>query len=230
MTDARRLFDAWRAYKREATGHPLDGLTQADVDDLNSAIQRAQARWKGQNAPTAAQDAPVSTKGGSTVSTPHPPPGNALAPSQAAFALIKEFEGYAKARPDGSVEAYPDPASGGEPFTVGFGSTGPGIVKGTVWTREQAEQRLEADVNRFAAAVAGAIGDTPTSQGEFDAMTSLAYNVGLGNLQKSTLLRKHKAGDKAGAAEEFVRWNKAAGKVMAGLTRRREAEARLYRG
>jgi lysozyme len=59
-------------------------------------------------------------------------------------------------------------------------------------------------------------------------MVSFAYNVGVGNLQSSTLLKKHKAGDYAGAKAEFAKWNKAAGKVMNGLTRRRTAEAQLY--
>jgi lysozyme len=57
---------------------------------------------------------------------------------------------------------------------------------------------------------------------------SFAYNVGMANLVKSTLLRKHKAGDHDGASREFAKWNKAAGKVLPGLTRRRAAEAALY--
>ena len=59
-------------------------------------------------------------------------------------------------------------------------------------------------------------------------MVSLAYNIGMGNFSASTLLRKHKAGDHAGAAAQFAVWNKANKKVMAGLTRRRAAEAALY--
>ena len=59
-------------------------------------------------------------------------------------------------------------------------------------------------------------------------MVSFAYNVGLGNLASSTLLKLHKAGDHAGAAAQFARWNKAAGKVLPGLTRRRTAESQLY--
>ena len=154
-----------------------------------------------------------------------------LRPSPACFAIIKEFEGYARRLPDGRCQAYPDPASGGDPWTIGFGSTGPGIKRGVIWTRQQAEERLEADVIRFAIGVAKKLeGGAATSQGQFDSLISLAYNVGLGNFQSSTLLKKHRAGNKAGAAAEFAKWNKAAGKVMAGLTRRRAAEAQLYRG
>ena len=156
--------------------------------------------------------------------------GPAMRPSQAAFDLIKQFEGYATKTADGGCKAYPDPASGGDPWTIGYGSTGPDVRPGTIWTQQQAEERLKADVSRFAAAVSDLIGSTPTLQREFDAMVSLAYNIGLGNFGGSTLLRKHKANDKAGAAAEFGKWRMAAGKVMKGLIRRRTAEAALYRG
>lgn len=160
-----------------------------------------------------------------------PPHGAAeLHPSRKGLDLIKSFEGYHKATADGGCEAYPDPGSGGDPWTIGFGSTGPDIKKGTRWTRAQADERFKAHVEEFAAGVRKLIGDATTTQGEFDALVSLAYNVGLGNLSSSTLLRLHKAGDKVGAADQFARWNKAAGRIMAGLTRRRAAEAALYRG
>lgn len=147
----------------------------------------------------------------------------ALRHGAAASALVKRFEGC-------RLSAYPDPASGGDPWTIGWGATGPGIRRGVTWTQAQADARLEADLARFAAAVAGMLGGAPTTQHRFDALVSFAYNLGTGNLAKSTLIRKHKAGDFAGAAAEFARWNKAAGKVLLGLTRRRSAEAKLYRG
>jgi GH24 family phage-related lysozyme (muramidase) len=142
--------------------------------------------------------------------------------SKAGLALIKSFEGL-------SLNAYPDPATGGEPWTVGFGATGPGIHKGVVWTQAQADSRFADDVSRFADGVSALLGTAPTTQGQFDAMVSLAYNIGLGNFKESTLLRLHKEGHYSMAADQFPRWNKASGKVMAGLTRRREAEAALYR-
>lgn len=128
------------------------------------------------------------------------------------------------------MKAYPDPATGGEPITIGYGHTQPGLKLGVVWTQAQADAALEADLARFARGVWNAIGEKETTQNRFDALVSFAFNVGLGNLLSSTLLRKHVAGDYAGAADQFIRWNRAAGKVLNGLTRRREAEAKLYRG
>ena len=151
-----------------------------------------------------------------------------MTPSSACISLIQTFEGCARKQPDGSFAAYPDPGSGGDPWTIGWGSTGTDVKPGVKWTQQQCDDRLAHDVSAFAAKVASAIGTAATGQHQFDAMVSFAYNLGIGNLQSSTLLRKHKAGDFAGAAQEFGKWNKAAGKVMAGLTRRRAAEAALY--
>ncbi len=149
-------------------------------------------------------------------------------PSSACIRLVQEFEGCEKKRGDGKFDAYPDPGSGGDPWTIGWGTTGSDVKKGVIWTQQQCDNRFTQDLNRFAQNVAKVIGDAATTQQQFDAMVSFAYNVGIGNLTSSTLLKKHKAGDYPGAANEFARWNKAAGKVMAGLTRRRAAEAALY--
>lgn len=151
-----------------------------------------------------------------------------MQPSQDCLKLIQSFEGCEKRQPDGTFKAYPDPGSGGDPWTIGWGSTGPDIKPGTVWTQKQCDDRFTAHVGEFAGKVAGLLGNARTTQHQFDAMVSFAYNVGTGNLASSTLLRKHKAGDYKGAQAEFGRWNKAAGKVLAGLTRRRAAEAQLY--
>jgi len=137
------------------------------------------------------------------------------------ISLIKRFEGCV-------LGAYPDPGTGGDPWTIGWGTTGPDIHKGLIWTQEQANERLASDVAKFAARVDQLIGDASTTQSEFDALVCLAYNIGLGNFGSSTLLKLHKAGRVQEAAQQFVRWNKAAGKIMRGLTRRREAESALY--
>lgn len=145
----------------------------------------------------------------------------------AGVALVKRFEGCARRRGDGQIEAYPDPGTGDAPWTIGWGAAGPGIGPGTVWSRAQCDARLVADLARHAAEVASAIGGAPTTQGQFDALVSFHYNTGA--IHRATLTRRHCAGDHHGAAREFARWNRAGGRVLAGLCRRRAAEAALYR-
>ena len=137
-----------------------------------------------------------------------------------ALRLIKKWEGC-------RLTAYPDPATGGDPWTIGWGSTGKGIGPGVQWTLEQADGRLSRDVGQFMGSVERMLRVKPEPN-ELGAMTSLAYNIGLGNFRSSTLLRKYNAGDKAGAAAEFLRWNRAAGKVMRGLTNRRADERGVF--
>jgi GH24 family phage-related lysozyme (muramidase) len=138
----------------------------------------------------------------------------------AGIALIQRFEGC-------SLAAYPDPGTGGAPWTIGWGATGPGIARGTVWTQAECDARLEADLVRYADDVSEALGEAATTQAQFDALVSFHYNTGA--IARATLTRKHRAGDFAGAAREFARWNRAGGRVLKGLSRRRAAEADLYR-
>ena len=116
--------------------------------------------------------------------------------------------------------------------TIGFGATGPDVKLGLTWTQAQADARFDADLAKFAAKVSALIGDAPTTPAQFGALVSLGYNIGTGQggLATSTLLRLHKAGKYTEAAAEFGRWNKQAGKVLNGLTRRRAAETALYMG
>ncbi|MBS0254128.1 MAG: lysozyme [Proteobacteria bacterium] len=145
---------------------------------------------------------------------------------QAGAHLIKSFEGCAKARPDGRFEAYPDPGTGGKPWTIGWGTTGPDVVKGLIWTQGDCDRRFLLDAQHFVNQVAALVGNAPTSQNQFDAMVSFQYNTG--HLAGSTLLAKHLAGDFKGAAAEFGKWTHAGGKVLPGLVKRRAAEAALY--
>ena len=138
-----------------------------------------------------------------------------------ALTLIKPFEGL-------ELKSYPDPGTGGDPWTIGYGATGPEIKPGLVWTKEQADARLASDVTKFALGVCKLV-KVPVNANQSGALISFAFNVGLGALGSSTLLKKLNAGDYAGAAQEFARWNKAGGKVMPGLTRRRSAEALTFR-
>lgn len=161
------------------------------------------------------------------------PPVTHRKTSKAGIDLMHEFEGLAKVRPDGMVEAYLCPA---KVWTIGWGATGKDpfhggmIRKGTVWTRAQCDLRFEQHLAQFEAAVSEGIGKAPTSQAQFDAMVALTYNIGEAGFRRSTVLRRHVAGDFDGAARAFLMWNKAGGRVLRGLTRRREAEAKLYRG
>lgn len=198
--DRKAIFDTVRAMLGR-------GFTGLEVIRLDQAIDRAIA--------------PAEARGA------------AMTIADAGLQLIREFEGCAKQRSDGTVEAYPDPGTGGAPWTIGWGSTtdedGQAIAPGAVWTQERCDARFAAHVAEFAKEVAALLGDAPVGQNQFDALVSFAYNIGTNALGTSTLLRMHKAGDHAGAAEQFARWNRAGGRVLAGLVRRRAAEAALYR-
>jgi GH24 family phage-related lysozyme (muramidase) len=140
--------------------------------------------------------------------------------------LIEQFEGL-------RLTAYPDPGTGGKPWTIGFGSTtdeqGRPIVPGTTWTHERAEARLRAQIDVFGKGIARLLDGKPATAPQKAAMTALAYNIGEGAFARSTVLREHLAGNYEAAAAGFALWDKAAGKVLPGLVKRRAAEAALYR-
>lgn len=136
--------------------------------------------------------------------------------SQRCIDLVKRFEGC-------ELKAYICAAGA---LTIGYGHTGPDVTQGLVITKARAEELLQADLDRFSAGVRNITGDT--TQGQFDALVSFAYNVGLGNLMKSTLLKKHKAGDHRGAAAEFGKWINGGGRKLNGLVKRRAAERTEY--
>lgn len=140
--------------------------------------------------------------------------------NDAGLSLIKEFEGL-------RLESYPDPATGGDPWTIGVGHTGPEVVPGMTITEAEADEYLRSDIARFERCVEDAVGPH-VNDNEFAACVSLAFNIGCEAFRKSTLAVLLRAGRNDEAALQFVRWNRAAGKVMAGLTRRREAERDLF--
>ena len=136
--------------------------------------------------------------------------------------LIKDFEGF-------SSSAYLDVVN---IPTIGWGNTfyedGTKVKMGDQISKTDALKLLEVIANRdFADKIFPSI-KVKVSQSQFDAMVSLAYNIGVGAFLKSTLLKKVNAGDFAGAGEEFLRWNKAGGKEVLGLTRRRQREKQLF--
>jgi lysozyme len=138
--------------------------------------------------------------------------------SQNGVDLIKHFEGV-------RLDAYQCSAG---VWTIGYGHTR-GVKPGARITEHDAERMLESDIESFERGVLRHVKVTLT-QSQFDALVSFSFNVGLGALVHSALLRRLNAGDIIGAADQFLRWNKAAGKVLAGLVRRRAAERALFLG
>jgi len=143
--------------------------------------------------------------------------------SQKGLDLIKQFEGL-------KLKPYLCPAS---ICTIGYGNTyypdGTKVkLTDPAITAQKAEELLKFLVQSYEKGVDSFCRDD-INQNQFDALTSFAYNVGVGNLQKSTLIKKVNLNPNDPAIRiEFMKWNKGAGKVLAGLTRRRQAEADLY--
>jgi lysozyme len=137
----------------------------------------------------------------------------------AGLALIKEFEGCC-------LTAYPDPGTGAQPWTIGYGHTN-GVRPGETITQEQAEQYLQNDLVEFQVGVNNLVARDLTPN-QFAALVSFAYNLGLGALEGSTLLAYVNAGDFTAAQGEFEKWVFAGGKILPGLVRRRAAEAALF--
>ncbi len=150
--------------------------------------------------------------------------------------LLVPFESYAKKLPDGSCTAYPDPATAndpikkGKPYTIGYGSTydefGNPIQMGDVWSHERALMVKQITLNKF---VNTLIQLSPhialESPYKIAAVLSWIYNCGARNYQISTFRKKVNECDWESAAKECMKWNKANGRVLRGLTRRRKAEA-----
>lgn len=139
--------------------------------------------------------------------------------SERGLAFIAEHEGL-------MLHAYPDPGTGAEPYTIGYGHTG-GVKPGDTCTEAQAMEWLAEDVREAERAIERLV-TVDLTQDQFDALVSFVFNLGAGNFGGSTLLKRINAGDFEGASREFPKWNKAAGRVMAGLTKRRLAEAALF--
>lgn len=137
---------------------------------------------------------------------------------QAGLELIKSFESL-------RLEAYPDPGTGGKPWTIGYGHIH-NVHEGETCTEEDADRFLLDDLADAERCLEGCI--QTLEQQQYDALVSLVFNIGCGNFRASTLLRKLKAGEFEAAADEFLRWNRANGKIMNGLTRRRQAERTLF--
>ncbi|NEQ32568.1 MAG: lysozyme [Leptolyngbya sp. SIO4C5] len=170
-------------------------------------------------------DAPrgMTVSPGSKEPLPLPPPPPPTQPSvrqtnEDGLFLIKSFEGL-------RLKAYQDAVG---IWTIGYGTT-QGVTPGMEITQAQAEQLLKRDVNKFERAIQDAVKVT-VNDNQFSALVSFTYNVGSGAFRSSTLLRLLNQNDIQGAADQFPRWNRAGGRVLAGLTRRRNAERALFLG
>ena len=140
--------------------------------------------------------------------------------SEQGINMIKEFEKY-------SDVAYPDPGTGGTPFTIGWGHTFRvkpdqrcDRLQADYWLRHQDVPVAEQAVSRYV--------KVPLKQNQFDALVSFVFNLGVRDLKSSTLLKKLNARDYAGAAKEFERWIYANHKILPGLVRRRKKEADVF--
>jgi lysozyme len=145
-----------------------------------------------------------------------------LEATEIAAILIKHWEGC-------KLTAYPDPDTGGAPWTIGYGATGTGISEGTVWTQEQADNALTLRLAVLCNEICPHITFAVTSE-ELGAMLSLAYNIGVTAFLNSSLLTFINAGNVKDAADQFLLWDHDNGKVIDGLLNRREDERRVFLG
>lgn len=145
-------------------------------------------------------------------------------------ALVRSFEGCLTPTDTTKTKFRPYVCPAGV-LTIGWGHTndnGRKFKPGDIWTRGECDAEFRADMQRFEAAVRRRV-KVELTQHQFDALVSFTYNCGEGNLAKSSLLRKVNVGDFKGAASAFALWNRGGGRVLNGLTRRRAAEAALFR-
>lgn len=142
----------------------------------------------------------------------------------AAMTLIKTSEGW-------RAQAYADPGTGGEPWTIGYGHTTaagqPAVVKGMTITLSQGEIILANDLAPVELAVTNLV-KVPLTENEYGALVSFVFNVGVANFTNSTLLKELNTGNYRGAADQLLLWTHANGKVLPGLVTRRNAERALF--
>lgn len=151
---------------------------------------------------------------------PKPLEGNSVSfkkINKAGLDLLKQSEGL-------MLRAYRDSVG---VLTIGYGHTGSDVKEGQSISLEEAERLLREDLLRFEKGVEDLV-KVPLNDNQFSSLVVFSYNVGLGNFMNSTLLKKLNNEDYVGAAQEFPRWNKAGGKVLNGLTKRRNAERALF--
>lgn len=148
--------------------------------------------------------------------------------------IIMRWERCGRRMPDGRLESYPDPVSKGDPWTIGWGSTGKGIKKGTVWTEKQADEDLESRIAHLDLVVMGMV-KVDAEEYELGALISICDNVGYPKIEASTLIRLMNEGaDREEVADQFLRWDKSTvnGNLIQveGLLNRRKYERSVFIG
>ncbi len=140
--------------------------------------------------------------------------------SDKAEALIKEFEGI-------SLTAYPDPATGGQPWTIGYGHTGPEVYNGLRISTNDAQDFFIQDVEKIERFLDKQ--EFRMTENEYGALVSFIYNVGMTNFKISTLYKLLLKGESDGeVAMEFIKWSKVGNKRIPGLIKRRARETVLF--
>jgi GH24 family phage-related lysozyme (muramidase) len=222
------LSDDQRQLIRSNTVLPIANYQPADNDHLRIVLgtdrQGNQIQFQGKNTWFVYRPAVQVLRNGQPVPTPTPIPTPSPTPSgrrqinAKGLRLLKSFEGL-------ELRAYQDAVG---VWTIGYGTTS-GVRPGMVITEAQAEELLKRDLNRFERAVTDLV-KVPLNDDQFSALVSFVYNVGEGALATSTLLRVLNQRNYQGAADQLLRWDKAGGRTLAGLTRRRRAERALFLG
>lgn len=218
------LPDAQRQFVDGGTVLPIAAYASAPDDHLRITLgvnnQGQQVQFKGRNTWYVYSPVVQILRNGTPIAPPAPTPSPSRGRQINAdgLRLLKSFEGL-------RLEAYQDSVG---VWTIGYGTTS-GVRPGQVITEAQAEAFLKRDLDRFESAVEDLV-TVPLNDDQFSALVSFTYNVGEGALSSSTLLRLLNGRDYRGAAEQFLRWNRAGGVELAGLTRRRRAERALFLG
>jgi GH24 family phage-related lysozyme (muramidase) len=221
-----------RQFLKAGTVLPLSGFSVEQTDHLKISLGRDQQGkqifFQGRNTWYVYRTDVQVLRDGKVIATglePKPDPANPGSISSGrrqinakGLQVIKSFEGLA-------LTAYRDVVG---VLTIGYGTTR-GVRAGMRITRDQAEELLKIDLHRFETAVSKLV-KVPINDNQFSALVSFSYNVGEGALGSSTLLRLLNQRNYSAAANEFLRWNRAGGRALAGLTRRRKAERSLFLG
>ena len=203
----------WRVMAQANHLADPDAIRPGEVLRLAPARTPAAPSGGAAGARTPASSAPETATKGAAIDLAH---------AHASDAEVDRLKGYESLR----LKAYPDPGTGGAPWTIGYGHTGVDVRPGQTITQAQAGALLRGDLSGAEAEVRADV-KVPLGQDQFDALVSFQFNTGA--LGASTLLKKLNAGDYAGAQAEFGRWvHGGAGQVMPGLVTRRAQEAALF--